>query len=60
MHTIANTARTGFPGGRSGYELGNGSIAYSIIIVFTILVVIVWRPSTLANFFGRRSILVQI
>jgi membrane protease YdiL (CAAX protease family) len=60
MHTIANTARTGFPGGRSGYELGNGSIAYSIIIAFTILVVIVWRPSTLANFFGRRSILVQI
>jgi membrane protease YdiL (CAAX protease family) len=59
MHTIANTARTGFPGRRSGYELGNGSVAYSIIIVFTILVVFVWRPPTLANFFGRGSINVK-
>jgi membrane protease YdiL (CAAX protease family) len=59
MHTIANTARTGFPGGRSGYELGNGSIAYSIIIAFTILVVFVWRPSTLANFLGRKNIHVK-
>lgn len=56
MHTIANTARTGFPGGRSGYEFGNGSVAYSIIIAFTILVVFVWRPSTLAHLFGRESI----
>jgi membrane protease YdiL (CAAX protease family) len=52
MHTIANTARTGFPGGRVSYELGNGSIPYSIIIAFTVLVVIVWRPSTLADFMG--------
>ncbi len=59
MHSIANTARTGFPGGRSGYELGNGSVAYSIIIVFTILVVFVWRPSTLTNFSGQKSIKIK-
>jgi membrane protease YdiL (CAAX protease family) len=52
-HTIANTARTGFPGGRTGYGLGNGSVAYSTIIAFTILVVLLWRPSSLANFMGR-------
>jgi membrane protease YdiL (CAAX protease family) len=53
MHTIGNTARTGYPGGRSGYELGHGSVAYSIIIVFAFIVVVLWRPTTLANFFGR-------
>jgi uncharacterized protein len=55
MHAIGNTARTGYPGGRSGYELGHGSVAYSIIIVFTLIVVALWRPSTLANFLGRKS-----
>jgi membrane protease YdiL (CAAX protease family) len=55
MHAIGNTARTGYPGGRSGYELGQGSIAYAIIIVFTLLVVVLWRPSTLANFLGRKG-----
>lgn len=56
MHAIINTSRTGYPGGRSGYELGDGSVAYSIIIVFTVIVVVVWRPSTLANFLGYKSI----
>jgi uncharacterized protein len=55
MHTIVNTARTGYPGGRSGYELGDGSVAYSIIIVFTVIVVVLWRPSTLADFLGRKG-----
>ena len=56
MHVVANTARTGYPGGRSGYELGDGSVAYAIIMVFAVIVVILWRPSTLANFLGRKSI----
>jgi membrane protease YdiL (CAAX protease family) len=56
MHTIGNTARTSYPGGRSGYELGDGSVAYSIIIVFTLIVVILWRPSTLTRFLGRNRI----
>jgi uncharacterized protein len=55
MHAIGNTARTGYPGGRSGYELGHGSVAYAIIIVFTLIVVVLWRPSTLSNFLGRKS-----
>ena len=44
MHAVANTSRTGYPGGRSGYELNNGSIACSIIIAFTAIVVVCWRP----------------
>lgn len=56
VHAIVNTSRTGFPGGRSGYELGDGSVAYPVIIVFTLIVVVLWRPSTLANFLGRKTI----
>lgn len=56
MHVIASTSRTAYPGGRSGYELGEGSVAYSVIIVFAVIVVFIWRPSTLANFLGRKSI----
>lgn len=55
-HAIANTARTGYPGGRSGYELGDGSVSYSIIIVFALIVVVIWRPATLANFFGGKRV----
>ena len=56
MHAIGNTARTGYPGGRSGYELGHGSVAYAIIIVFTLVVVVLWRPSTLASFGGNKRL----
>ena len=59
MHAIGNTARTGYPGGRSGYELGHGSVAYSIIIVFALIVVVLWRPSTLASFVGSRRITIN-
>jgi membrane protease YdiL (CAAX protease family) len=55
MHAIGNTARTGFPGGRAGYELGQGSVAYPVIIVFALIVIALWRPSTLASFPGRKG-----
>jgi len=55
MHAIGNTARTSYPGGRAGYELGHGSVAYSVIIVFSLIVIALWRPSTLASFLGRKS-----
>lgn len=56
MHAIGNTSRTGYPGGRSEYELGSGSVAYSVIIVFTLVVIVLWRPTTLASFLGSKSI----
>lgn len=56
MHVVANTSRSAYPGGRSGYELGEGSVATSVIIVFTLIVVVLWRPSSLTNFLGRKRI----
>ena len=41
-HTIANTARTNYPGGRSTYELGEGMIAYGIIIIVTIIIICIY------------------
>ena len=41
-HAIANTARTECRGGRSGYKLGDGSVAYAIIIFFARIVVCIW------------------
>ena len=55
MHAVGNTARTGYPGGRGGYEVGGGAVAYSIIMLFALGVVILWRPATLARFLGRGS-----
>jgi membrane protease YdiL (CAAX protease family) len=39
-HAAATTARTVFPGGRDGYELGNGSIGYAIVILAAVLVAV--------------------
>ncbi|PNY20876.1 CAAX amino terminal protease self- immunity [Streptococcus parauberis] len=38
-HTVANTARTFYPGSRPAYEMRNGSIGYGIIIIFALFVV---------------------
>jgi uncharacterized protein len=54
MHAVGNTARTGFPGGRSAYEIGHGSIAYSIVILTAFLIVALWGPKTLSKFIGKR------
>lgn len=55
-HAIATTARTAFPGGRQGYELGGGTISYSIIILAAIFVTALWGQRTLSNFLGSRSL----
>ena len=44
-HTVANTARTGFPGGRSAYENNNGAIPYGIIIIAAILIIAFWHKA---------------
>ena len=38
-HAVGTTARSAFPGGRHGYELGDGSISYAIIIFAAIFVI---------------------
>ncbi|MEO6354799.1 MAG: CPBP family intramembrane glutamic endopeptidase [Oxalobacteraceae bacterium] len=54
MHAVGNTARTGFPGGRSAYELGHGSVAYSIVILTALFVVMLWGPKTFSRFIGKK------
>lgn len=44
-HTVANTARTGFPGGRAAYENGDGMIPYGIIIIAAAIVMGFWRKA---------------
>ncbi len=34
----------------------HASVAYSVIIAFTFMVVVLWRPSTLTSFLGRKSL----
>ena len=54
MHAAGNTARTGFPGGRSVYEIGDGSVGYSIVILTALLVIALWGPKKLSDFIGKR------
>ena len=53
-HAVGTTARSAFPGGRQGYELGDGS-SYAIVILAAVLVTIVWGRETLSDFLGRHS-----
>ncbi|CAN5862201.1 type II CAAX endopeptidase family protein [soil metagenome] len=52
-HAVANTARTGFPGGRAAYEAGHEAIAYAIVILAAVLIIALWGPKTLAKFSGK-------
>lgn len=52
-HAIGSAARSAFPGGRQGYELGNGSIGYVIIILVAVGVTALWGRNTLSDFLGQ-------
>lgn len=54
-HAVGTTARSAFPGGRHGYELGDGVISYTIIIFAAVLVTVFWGKKTLCDFFGHQS-----
>lgn len=53
-HTVANTARTGFPGGRAAYENGDGMIPYGIIIIAAAIVMVFWRKA-MCSFNGKQT-----
>ena len=53
-HTVANTARTGFPGGRAAYENGDGMIPYGIIIIAAVIVMVFWRKA-MCSFNGKQT-----
>ena len=49
-HTVANTARTGFPGGRAVYENGSGMIPYGIIIIAVATVIGFWHKTMCSSY----------
>jgi membrane protease YdiL (CAAX protease family) len=55
-HGVGTTARSAFPGGRHGYELGNGSIGYAVIISAAVVVTVVWGKETLSDFLGHQGL----
>jgi len=42
-HAIFNTSRSVFPGGRGYFEKYNGIVGYTIIILFGILILLLWK-----------------
>jgi uncharacterized protein len=54
-HAAGTTARTAFPGGREGYELGDGAISYSIVILAALAVTTLWGWRTLSSYRCMRS-----
>ena len=49
-HTVANPARTGFPGGRAVYENGSGMIPYGIIIIAVATVIGFWHKTMCSSY----------
>jgi membrane protease YdiL (CAAX protease family) len=49
FHAISNTGRSAFPGGRNAFELGDAVAGYSLVILTSIAVTLVWGASTLAR-----------
>lgn len=45
LHALLNTGRTAFPGGREGFEAGNGAVGYGLVILFAICLIVLRRPS---------------
>lgn len=50
FHSIANTGRSVFPGGRACFELADASVGYSIIVIAAALVAFLWGAKTLARY----------
>ncbi len=53
-HAVENLTRDVFPGGRLGFQLADGAIGYSIVVITAALVTILWGPQTLARFRNTR------
>lgn len=56
LHTIGNTGRTAFPGGRAGFEMNGGTVGYTIIVLVAAAIAALWNSRTLTRFrLGRTS-----
>jgi membrane protease YdiL (CAAX protease family) len=50
FHTISNTGRSIFPGGRAHFELADAAVGYSIIACMAVIVTYLWGSKTLARY----------
>lgn len=56
FHTIGNTSRTAFPGGRPAFEIADASIGYSLVVIAAVVVVFLWGTKTLAKYrYAKKS-----
>ncbi len=54
-HAIVDLSRDVFPGGRVGFQLADGAVGYSIVVITAVLVTVLWGPRTLSQSRARRS-----
>ncbi len=50
FHAIDNVGRSVFPGGRTGFQLDDAAVGYSIVAVTAVIVAVLWGSKTLARF----------
>ena len=50
FHAIGNTGRSVFPGGRSTFELADGVVGYSLVVITAILIMFLWGRKTLSTY----------
>lgn len=50
FHTVTNTGRSVFPGSRAAYELADGMIGYTFILIAAVIVAFLWDKETLKRF----------
>ncbi|MFA6332184.1 MAG: CPBP family intramembrane glutamic endopeptidase [Methanoregula sp.] len=50
FHTITNTGRSTFPGSRAAYELADGMVGYTFIMIAAVIVALLWDKATLTRF----------
>jgi membrane protease YdiL (CAAX protease family) len=55
FHAIGNTARSVFPGGRPAFELGNAAVGYSLVVIASLLVTLLWGSRTLSRYRHSRN-----
>jgi hypothetical protein len=50
FHTVTNTGRSVFPGTRAAYEMANGVVGYTFILIAAVIVALLWDRKTLTRF----------
>lgn len=55
FHAVTNTGRSVFPGSRAAYEMANGVVGYTFILIAAVVVALLWDRKTLTRFRPGRT-----